>query len=497
MKCSQCIEKPKNETAGHGASQHYQEPAQDTDVMIETTSKMIVEVEKLKEFIEEKSAPYDQQIAQIEAEMNTATRELAEQDEAICYLLNKEVLELGETLTAGGLMAQFTEAETLDLDAFKKFLDENPELKPELEAQFADIKSVQALQPRTRERQDNAVIVPVEAMTYEQKLRHNQAIMDARALVEKGFVTLDTETTGLGDEDQIVSVSVIRKNGTYQPYYQLVHTNVLMPLEVQEVHGITPEMLADAPEFEEVLPQLQTLIGDKTIVAYNAKFDNRMIEQTARVRGVQPMTNPWVCSMEMFKDFSGNDRWIKLGVAAEAMGIRHEGDLHNAKTDALLAYMLVEAMAKAEPVAVYEPRINMPENATPDSPDYHTHRKAGLEELLAQLSSVREQKNAIAKPYNDRIRAIKKKRDTELAELKARYDELEKTCKENVASLGFTVAGENYQIVPSQRTTWRIPEIIEYAKQNPRSKLGKWVIANIYTKRTVSIKKAPSPKKKK
>ena len=39
------------------------------------------------------------------------------------------------------------------------------------------------------------------------------------------------------------------------------------------VHGITPEMVEDAPQFDALWPEMERAIGGRTLVAHNAAFD--------------------------------------------------------------------------------------------------------------------------------------------------------------------------------------------------------------------------------
>jgi len=45
------------------------------------------------------------------------------------------------------------------------------------------------------------------------------------------------------------------------------------------IHGITPEMTMDAPDFSEVWKEIHPLIQDKRLVAHNASFDINCLEQ--------------------------------------------------------------------------------------------------------------------------------------------------------------------------------------------------------------------------
>jgi len=68
------------------------------------------------------------------------------------------------------------------------------------------------------------------------------------------------------------------------------------------IHGITQEMVEDAPTEEEVLPKIMKFIGDAPIVAHNAIFDYSFInEANLRVFGHE-ISNPRIDTQQLFKE---------------------------------------------------------------------------------------------------------------------------------------------------------------------------------------------------
>lgn len=96
---------------------------------------------------------------------------------------------------------------------------------------------------------------------------------------DKGVIFLDTETTGLSDTDTIVDIALvdIDENVIFQ---SLVNPNKPIPKSATAVHGITDDMVADAPSFTDIYQHIDELCKGKTVVMYNANFDLRMIGQS-------------------------------------------------------------------------------------------------------------------------------------------------------------------------------------------------------------------------
>ena len=52
------------------------------------------------------------------------------------------------------------------------------------------------------------------------------------------------------------------------------------------LHGITPDMVADAPPFAERLAQVLEVVGDRPVIAHNAGFDVGAIRQGCDADGL-------------------------------------------------------------------------------------------------------------------------------------------------------------------------------------------------------------------
>jgi DNA polymerase-3 subunit alpha (Gram-positive type) len=93
---------------------------------------------------------------------------------------------------------------------------------------------------------------------------------------EGEYVAFDLETTGLYPRfDKIIEIgAVIMKKGVEIRRYQtFVDPECRLTREISELTGITDDMLRGAPKIEAVLPELLEFIGDRPIVAHNARFD--------------------------------------------------------------------------------------------------------------------------------------------------------------------------------------------------------------------------------
>ncbi len=118
-------------------------------------------------------------------------------------------------------------------------------------------------------------------------------------------IVLDTETTGLDyTKEKMVEFAAVRlENGKIKDEFQtLINPKQHIRKSSIAIHGITEDMVQDAPTEEEVMPKILEFIGDYPIVAHNAIFDYSFLnEASLRVTGNE-LSNTRVDSQQMFKE---------------------------------------------------------------------------------------------------------------------------------------------------------------------------------------------------
>lgn len=178
-----------------------------------------------------------------------------------------------------------------------------------------------------------------------------QAARWARKLLAGEFVIFDGETTGLDPHDEFVQVGVVDHTGAVL-VDALIQPQARINPKAQAVHGFSAADLVDAPPFTEVFPALRDALHDRTVVAYNADFDSRILFQACRrydLRDVQVAS--WQCAMKRYAGYLGrwnprynSFKWVSLTEACDIEGIT-VSDAHTAAGDCLLTLELLKAMA--------------------------------------------------------------------------------------------------------------------------------------------------------
>jgi DNA polymerase-3 subunit epsilon len=91
-------------------------------------------------------------------------------------------------------------------------------------------------------------------------------------------VVLDTETTGLEPERghriiEIGAVELIDRRLTGRRFHRYLQPDREIDAAAVEVHGITPEFLADKPRFKEIVGEFIDFVDGAELIIHNAQFD--------------------------------------------------------------------------------------------------------------------------------------------------------------------------------------------------------------------------------
>lgn len=158
-------------------------------------------------------------------------------------------------------------------------------------------------------------------------------------LNEIKFACLDTETTGLSPETGgkicEIAVSVSQGGRVVEEFSSLINPQIPMSPEVIAIHGITNEMVKDAPTFADIMPKLLGVLDNAVIVAHNADFDVSFLRAEFAACGMRFPPYPVVDTLKLARK-SGKFERNRLGLIAEELGISCQG-WHRAMADTKMA----------------------------------------------------------------------------------------------------------------------------------------------------------------
>jgi DNA polymerase-3 subunit epsilon len=151
------------------------------------------------------------------------------------------------------------------------------------------------------------------------------------------FIVLDFETTGLSPNvgARTTEVAAVRvENGRMTDRFQsLMNPGVRIPSFIQDLTGITNQMISKAPNNAKVMKDLYQFIGKTPLVAHNASFDKKFLDAELELLGLKSEQH-MACSLLVARRVYQNAPNHKLGTLVKYKNIEHDGTFHRALADA-------------------------------------------------------------------------------------------------------------------------------------------------------------------
>lgn len=152
------------------------------------------------------------------------------------------------------------------------------------------------------------------------------------------YVVVDLETTGLdpykGCEIIEIGITEIIDNKIVRNYSRFVKPKNQIPPFITEITNISNDMVENEESIEKVLPRFRKYIGDRTIIAHNAKFDLKFLNYYLDELGLEKIDN-FICTLELLKknkSYKGKNK--KLETACAYYNIENK-NAHRADSDTL------------------------------------------------------------------------------------------------------------------------------------------------------------------
>lgn len=159
------------------------------------------------------------------------------------------------------------------------------------------------------------------------------------------YIVLDLETTGGSPfHSEILEVAMIkvRQGKPVEKMEVLVRPHKLpVPAFIEELTGITTEMVLDAPYFHEVAPYILPFIEGLPVVGWNVNFDLKFLAVHLRQDLDIDYTDALIFCRQLFPDLPCH----KLTFVSRHFGVRESS--HRALQDCIATMDLYEAMKRA------------------------------------------------------------------------------------------------------------------------------------------------------
>ena len=177
-------------------------------------------------------------------------------------------------------------------------------------------------------------------------------------------IILDTETTGLGNSDKIVEISMIElvegiKTG--RKFHSFLNPEINITKKATEIHKITNEKVENCKKFHQISEDIIKFIGDAQIIAHNAPFDRRMLNNELRECGWEKYgKNRFIDTLEISRYLFPGEK-NNQDALCERFNIENHNrvntGIHSAAEDTALLYLVykeLECLLKNKKLTPYD-----------------------------------------------------------------------------------------------------------------------------------------------
>jgi DNA polymerase III subunit epsilon len=212
----------------------------------------------------------------------------------------------------------------------------------------------------------------------------------------------DTETTGIRpDKDRIVEIAA------YDPlnnksFEQLINPGITIPDEATAIHGITQEMVADAPSFSEVGKAfIEFCSGECVLIAHNNdSFDKLFLANEGKRNNLD--LPPWqmIDSLKWARKYRPDLPRHSLQFLRQIYGVA-ENMAHRALDDVIVLHQIFSVMIDDLPIDTVIELLGASTNDTlPEVMPFGKHQGKPLSQVPPDYILWLKQQGALDKPEN-------------------------------------------------------------------------------------------------
>lgn len=168
------------------------------------------------------------------------------------------------------------------------------------------------------------------------------------ALFNQGcvFCAFDTETSGQNPNTSgIIEIGAVKftKDKILEKFSSLVKISEPLNGFITDLTGITDEMLKPAPPPLQVITEFRKFCRDTVLVAHNAQFDLRFVNEESRRLGFLPLSNSAVDTLRLSRLMLPENGCWKQTFLADQFNI-DKGHAHRALDDATVCAELFKIL---------------------------------------------------------------------------------------------------------------------------------------------------------
>lgn len=161
------------------------------------------------------------------------------------------------------------------------------------------------------------------------------------------LAVIDFETTGMtpaqGARATEIAAVLLRGGQVVGRYQSLMRTGVWVPPFIEQLTGISNQMLDAAPPAEQVMAEVLDFTRGCPLVAHNAAFDRQFWQAETRHAGAtpDPAHEVFACTLLLSRRILPDAPSHSLSKLGDWLGLAREGQAHRALSDAELTAQLL------------------------------------------------------------------------------------------------------------------------------------------------------------
>ena len=181
---------------------------------------------------------------------------------------------------------------------------------------------------------------------------------------------VDLETTGAtATHDRITEIGIVEvdADGSVREWQQLVNPGMRIPPFIEQLTGISDDMVADAPPFEAIAGEVMKRLEGRLFIAHNARFDYGFLKNEFKRLGT-PFRASVLCTVKLSRSLFPEHKRHNLDSLIERHDLRAEAR-HRALADAQLIHQFWQKIHLERSLEVIDAALKA-QNAHPSLPPH-------------------------------------------------------------------------------------------------------------------------------
>lgn len=166
---------------------------------------------------------------------------------------------------------------------------------------------------------------------------------------ETKFSVVDVETTGLNTrKDEILAIAIVPMTGTRIHAYDAFYT-LLKPegkVKAMHIHGLTPDALKNAPEFDSIAPEIVRRLENSIIVGHAVEIDVSFLKKYLKKAGFKvDLKHLDIAEIEQWLADRLGERGVLSDYSLDRLAEKYEVKIpyrHNALADAFVTAQIFQ-----------------------------------------------------------------------------------------------------------------------------------------------------------